>query len=663
MNKKLKLVNLNAKTIGLAISFSLIIPPNFGINIFGINLEDIPLIILLVFLIFYKFKNFIFSTFDKYSLFIILFFIIYTNIFTYNHEIFNQTNLRFYFYFIVAYLSIDRIIFTESKITELFESLWLVMISNFVVIIFQIQLPGTIDGWILGSKSFLFLPPGRLGGIQGGGPNVIGVICALYVLLCTNKILSSENKINYFARNKLNSLLLIISIFNLFFTFSRGSFLALGVGFIISLFLEESITKKNKYLFLVSLIIFALISVIFAPTIFLKQSNRIYLSTLAINNTELLRGVGGGFYVQEVYKDYLITLDEQFLLENFDITYDDVAINLDNNDEFKKIEDLVDGYLKLDFEHKKGVFSRSVIKFYFSNDGIEWTQIGSNFSTGTVINLIENNSFFEVGGWADGQSPDDSYLDGFINEVKINVSDKKNTYLINEKNRDKSYFVLLPASQEFYDNRNDGKLIFNEKGLKLLRPRSYWVAIPNEFNMAESDFEIILKLSLNNIPKGNETLFSQSSILSSSGQANDQSWKWSIVNGKMYFFWIENITEGYSNYLGGQSLRSETLIIRNGNLDKVQSDFSISQYDEITTSHNGFLTMAVEYGALIVIMILSTLIFLIYKNFHKINKVELGLIGILLIQNLTNDLIYAPDIAILFWMIPFYFASKIVKNQ
>ncbi len=32
---------------------------------------------------------------------------------------------------------------------EIFEPLSIVMVANFIVVIFQIQLPGTIDGWIL----------------------------------------------------------------------------------------------------------------------------------------------------------------------------------------------------------------------------------------------------------------------------------------------------------------------------------------------------------------------------------------------------------------------------------------------------------------------------------------------------------------------------------
>ena len=58
------------------------------------------------------------------------------------------------------------------------------MLANFIVIIFQIQLPGTIDGWVLNNiDSINPFASGRLGGFQGGGPNVIGIICAIYCLL------------------------------------------------------------------------------------------------------------------------------------------------------------------------------------------------------------------------------------------------------------------------------------------------------------------------------------------------------------------------------------------------------------------------------------------------------------------------------------------------
>jgi hypothetical protein len=317
-----------------------------------------------------------------------------------------------------------------------------------------------------------------------------------------------------------------------------------------------------------------------------------------------------------------------------------------------------EGYLKLKFDHKDGVLPRSIISFYHSENGVTWMQIGSEHTNGSVIQLIQNDSYFEVGGWGDGQSPGDSYLDGFVKQVDISFLDNIYTYLLIEENRDKDYFVYLPTSTELYDNRNDGKLIYTDDGLKLKRPRSYWIAIPSEDNISQQDFEVVVKLKLNNIPKGNETIFSQSSIISSSNTINNQSWKWSIIDGRMYFFWVEDIVSGYSNYLGGQSLRSGRLIASNGQFDSITSDFSLSQYDEITTSHNGFLTMAVEYGLFPVVLIVFCILFLAIKNANYKNHFSLTILLSLLTQNLTNDLIYSPDVAIYFWIIPSYLFLK-----
>ena len=628
----------------------------------GLNLEDLPLIFLIFLLILYKFNNLKFTSFDKISVTFVILFIVYSNIFTENFKLFNQTNLRFYFYFLLGYLITDYIKFTNSKFLELFDPLSIVMIINFLIIIFNIQLPGTIDGWILNNSSNRFILSGRLGGIQGGGPNVIGAICALYSLTCIFKILNSENKINYIYKNKVNSVLLLITLFNLLLTFSRGSYLALIVGFFTLIFFEKSITKKRKFIISTSIIFIVIITIFMAPSVFLKQSNRSFLSSIAVNNLDILNGVGGGNYIKEVYKDYLITLDKQTLNEKFNIQYDENESNSSTIENESKSGKYVEGYFKLNFDYRDGLLPRSKIKFYYSNDGVNWSQIGSDFTNGTVINLMDNNSFFEVGGWGDGQSPDDSYLDGYISELRINTGNK-NIYKFNEDNRDTEFFIYLPASKELYDNRNDGPIVFNDMGLKLIRPRSYWIAIPNNNDTNQNDFEITLKLSLDSIPGGNETLFSQSSILNNSEKINDQSWKWSIVNGRMYFFWIENVNEGYSNYLGGQSIRTEKIIINDNNFETTVSNYTISQYDEITTAHNGFLTMAVEYGSIITILIIFGLFFLILKNFYRENNFELSLIFLLLTQNLTNDLIYAPDVAIFFWIVPFFFLANLTTNQ
>ncbi len=651
---------INVRTIGLIFASTLLIPSNYGLNILGINFEDLPLVLLTLFLLYKKIYNYNpVSNNDKVFLSFIILFILYSNIFTQNFEIFNQTNLRFYFYFILSYLCIDVVRENNESLITIFEPLSYVMIMNFAVVVFQVQLPGTIDGWILNnSGSTNPFTSGRLGGFQGGGPNVIGVICALYVLLCVYKASSSDNIFKYLLSDKPNTALLIISIFNLYITYSRGSYLALYVGLLLLLIYTRSLTAKFKIYFLIISILFSVIVIFIFPSIFLKQSNRSFLNNLAINNLEYFEGSGGGHYIKEVYKDYLLGLDDDEILEKFNIVYSENDKNNHIKNVIQNEIDPAEGYLKLKFDYKDGVLPRSVVSFYHSNNGITWSQIGSDHTDGSVIELRKNDSFFEVGGWGDGQSPGDSYLDGFIKQVSISFSDNMYSYQFNEENRDIDYFVYLPTTREFYDNRNDGRLVYTEDGLKLKRPRSYWVAIPHEDDISQQDFEVVIQLKLNNIPKGNETIFSQSSIINTSDNINNQSWKWSIIDGRMYFFWVEDVISGYSNYLGGQSLRSGRLVTNNGQFDSIISDFSLSQYDEITTSHNGFLTMAVEYGLFPVVLILLIILLLVVKNANYKNHFFITMLIALLTQNLTNDLIYSPDVAIYFWIIPSYLYLK-----
>jgi len=656
-------VKINSKNIGSIFALTLLMPANYGVDLFGINLEDLPLVFLFLFLLLQKIKNFNLTNFDKRFYTFLLFFIIYTSFISSEFTIFNQVNLRFYFYFLLGFLCIDSITKNKESFLEVFNQLWIVMLANLFLVIFQFQLPGTIDGWVLNnSGSINPLTSGRLGGFQGGGPNVIGIFCAVYALICIYNLSTSDNFKKYFFTDKFNTAFLFIALLNLYLTFSRGSYLAFFVGLTLILFFSENIHKSSKIkIFSIGLII--LLGIIyFYPSIFLKQSNRSFLNTLGINNVEIISGSGGGNYIKEVYKDYLITLDEDILKEEFDIVYSDNEIIPEKKQKEELEDSPAEGFLKFKFDYRDTILPRSIISFYYSNDGLDWSQIGSDHTSGLTINLIENTSFFEVGGWGDGQSPGDSYLDGFVSEVKITTSEDTFKYILNEENRDIEYFIYLPKSTEYYDNRNDGKIIFSEDGLKLKRPRSYWVAIPNEINLSQKDFEIALKLKLNNIPKGNETLFSQSSIINSSEFINNQSWKWSIVDGRMYFFWISDVVSGYSNFVGGQSLRSGKLISSDGGFNSVISNFSLSQYDEITTSHNGFLTMSVEYGLLPVLTIVMCIFYLIFKNVKKENDLEIVILFMLITQNLTNDLIYAPDVAIYFWLVPIYLLKETLKN-
>lgn len=659
MSGNAKLKKINSRILGTIFALTLLIPSNIGIDFYGINFEDLPLIFVLFYLIFEKVSKFEIKKFDRVFFIFIIFFVLYTSFLVEEIKIFNQTNLRFYFYFALSYLCVDYFNKNNNKVLEFFEPLSIVMIANFVLILFQISLPGTIDGWISNNtNSTNIFVSGRLGGFQGGGPNVIGIFCAIYSLICIYKLFTADDSKKYLIENKTNTFLLILSLINLLFTFSRGSFLALAVGIFSLLLFTGKYSRSFKYKIVITATLFGVIAMYMFPSIFLKESNRTFLNSLGLQNTELFTGVGGGNYIKSVYKDYLITLEEDVLKDQFNISYTDSDYKLKSDESVTSSSTPVEGYLKLKFDYRDNFLPRSIISFFYSDDGDEWKQLGSNHTNGLIIDLIENDSYFEVGGWGDGQSPGGQHLSGFLNKVVIQTDEYKREFTFSKSNRDKDYYLLTPELRNEYENNVDYRI----NSIRLDRPRDYWVALPNEVNLSGKDFEIVVFLNLDSVPKGHETLFSQSSIFRLNEEFNDQSWKWSIIDGRMYFFWIEEVISGYANFVGGQSLRSGKLISTDGNFDSIISNFSLSQYDEITTSHNGFLTMAVEYGLLIILLILFFIIYLILKNYSKENELEVALLFMLLTQNITNDLIYAPDVAIYFWIIPFYFLANILED-
>ena len=661
MKGVMNLTEDKVKLVGYTFAISLLIPPNVGLNIMGLNFEDLPLILLFGYLFYLKLDDYKKNNLDKFDIYFLIFlsvFVLYTNIFVESRGIFNQTNLRFYFYFFLSFLVVSICDSDQNKIEKIFEPLSLVMVINLFIILTKFEINGNLNGWISNNTAGINpFTSGRLGGLQGGGPNVIGIICAISALVYLFKIINSEVSNMSLKSNKFNLFIIFISLLNLYLTYSRGSYLALGVGFLILLLATDSIKKQNKFYFVILMSVLTLIFVYINPSIFLKQTNRGFLNELGFNNASLIQGTGGGNYIKSVYKEYLVTLDDKTLLDEFNITYSASEKNT-NKKLLENTEGPVDGgFLKLDFIYRDNYLPRSVISFHYSNNGTQWEQIGFDHTNGTVINLIQNDSYFEVGGWGDGQSNDDSYLDGVINEVEIKTETSINRYEFPKYKRGIDYFVLTPKLRNVYR----GDLKYSESGIQLERPREYWLALPNFVNLSKKDFSIVVGLDIDEIPKGNETIFSQSSILRLNEEFNDQSWKWSIVDGRMYFFWIENVDNGYSNYLGGQSLRSGKLISLDGKFQSIMSDFNISQYDEITTSHNGFLTMSVEYGILPVVFLLLSFLYLVFNNLNRNYLFEHIIFAMFLIQNLTNDLIYSPDIAIYFWIVPVYFLKNILR--
>ena len=122
------------------------------------------------------------------------------------------------------------------------------------------------------------------------------------------------------------------------------------------------------------------------PGIFLKESNRSFLNSLGTKNTEVFIGTGGGNYVKSVYKEYLITLEDDVLFEEFNITYSaedkEKTLVRENKDDSGPVS----GFLKLEFDYMDNLLPRSIVSFYYSNNGSTWNQIGFDNTSGLVIN-------------------------------------------------------------------------------------------------------------------------------------------------------------------------------------------------------------------------------------------------------------------------------------
>jgi hypothetical protein len=385
-------ININSiNVIGILLASSLLIPSNYGLDLVGINFEDLPIIFVFLYLVLKNFKNFKFTNIDKIFFIFFFLFILYTNIFTKNFLIFNTSNLRIYFYFIFSFLLAKEIVNNNKNIIHIFEPLWIVMVVNFIIVLFQIQLPGAVDGWILNNtgSNTIFLS-GRLGGIQGGGPNVIGIICSIYCLQIIYKLFFNENS-NPENKNLFWVLMFFITFINLILTYSRGSYIAFILGITVLIYESKKVSKKIKFsLFFISGLLFLIFIYLF-PSVFLKQSNRTFLSGLAIKNIEVVDGTGGGFYIKEVYRDYLITLPDQSVEEGFNFTYNLEEKNKIKSQEITQSSSPVYGFLKMNFDYKDNLFPRTVVTFYFSNDGKNWNQIGGKHTPGYIINLLKND--------------------------------------------------------------------------------------------------------------------------------------------------------------------------------------------------------------------------------------------------------------------------------
>ncbi len=718
--------------------------------------------------------------------------------------------LRLIFFTLIGY-SIFLILKSSNNILFyeyfLFPSIIVVLI-NLILSLFKISFLENTLGWI----SYFYEDPnffqsGRLAGLQGSGPNVAGALFSFLTIIYLSYFFKTNRKFYLFFS--------FLSFYLVFISFSRGSYISLIACLILYVILNKFSLKKT--IFSSVLLIFSSFGFIYFGNseIILKESDRSYLTNIALQNIEVFQGLGGGDYIKEIYKNYLLSIDPEILegslnielnkvelgitpeeyrdsnidfyigtsgsgyeilqnsfivdeceydrrtcqyqrltkdtlskfasviLEasiNDSVEYVNNSICLDNSafvsrGEFAcfvksinsklfvydyKIFDYIDienletkdslsflkfnymfpeceesatfgcpnremalgelaviiesliyekkilpiqnfetfctecsyqnvyGFIKFEYDKVQGLLPRSIFKFSTSNNGVDWDLVGSQRTSGSILELNINSGYLEIGGHSDGQSFGNTFLDASVHSIEITDKDSNRVLTFDKGNLNKDYFVFKPNSYDLYNS----KVTFNQENIKLFRPNKYWLAIENTFNFSD-DFVIILELSFPEVPWERQTIISNTS----SGTNEHQSWKLEIDDGRFFFQWADAEGSMKDNYvIGDKSLRSGILSQRNGLLiNKSSPIVDPSNLSQLTTAHNGYLTFSVEFGLfwsfLLYIILLYSIIF-IYQNLNK-NKKDLIMflsLIIFLVTNLTNDMIYSPDIYLFFML-------------
>ena len=270
--------------------------------------------------------------------------------------------------------------------------------------------------------------------------------------------------------------------------------------------------------------------------------------------------------------------------------------------------------------------------------------VGYERTSGSIINLNKNNSYIEIGGHSDGQSFGNTFLDSTIKEVNIISNNKSKNVIFTKNNLNKDYFIFKPNQVNNYN----ANITFENNGIKLFRPNKYWLAIEHNLDFSE-DFEIILHLSFPEIPQRRQTLISNTSTIN--GQV--QSWKFEIDDGRLFFSWADS--EGVfleTNNLGDKSLRSGVLIQQTGLLSNTKPPIVDPSFlSQLTTAHNGYLTFSVEFGLIFSLLFYLIIAFGMINSLSFINSSNIFpyiALMMFLLQNITNDMIYSPDMSVLF---------------
>lgn len=219
--------------------------PHYETNVSNIHFDDIPIILYLISFMFFVNKKEVFQELKNFlPLFVFIIYLLFQNLLIYSETI-NTEVFRYIFYLLIfihiSQLKKENFNFKKAPMLLFYFFVTFSIFSYFLKLDFGTD---SYNYWNIGlNLNEWGFTPGRVNGLQAGGPNSFGdLICifGLYTLVNT--------------KNSYKPAVIICAIVACFFTYSRSSLLVLIFLIVVYIF-SQSDWKKNLGVVLLSLLV------------------------------------------------------------------------------------------------------------------------------------------------------------------------------------------------------------------------------------------------------------------------------------------------------------------------------------------------------------------------------------------------------------------------
>lgn len=219
--------------------------PHYETNVSNIHFDDIPIVIYLISFMFFVNKKEVFQELKNFlPLFIFITYLLFQNLLIYSETI--NTEVFRYIFYLLIFIHISQLK-KENFNFKKAPMLLFYFFATFSIFSYFLKLDFGTDSynyWNIGlNLNEWGFTPGRVNGLQAGGPNSFGdLICIFGLYTLVN------------AKNSYKPAVIICAIVACFFTYSRSSLLVL-IFFIIVYIFSQSDWKKNLGVVLLSLLV------------------------------------------------------------------------------------------------------------------------------------------------------------------------------------------------------------------------------------------------------------------------------------------------------------------------------------------------------------------------------------------------------------------------